>query len=377
MPSVKCALCDIQITEENDSKEHVIPNAIGGRKKITGFICNACNTKSGEDWDAELSKQLNPLSLFFGINRERGVPPSQVFTTAGGEKRLLHADGTMDIAKSEFKETVSGKTVTIQMKVKSIKEAKERLKGVKKRYPHVDLDDFISKIEVKPSYSHDPIEFNLSIGGTKAGRSIVKSTLALAVASGVSPQLCEHACEYLLNDNGTPCFGYYYEKDIVINRPEGIPLHCVFVRGDPSTRQILGYVEFFGVHRMAICLSSFYEGEEFTNCYAINPLNGRLLNIEVNLNLSPDDIQETYNYKKYSSGAIEAALEQVVPLGLSASFEKEKTRVINKAVKYAFANCGAKEGEILTEEQKNKLSGLAIEKMLPFLIHNMTKNSDR
>ena len=32
MNSQKCALCDVEITDTNDTKEHLIPNAIGGRK---------------------------------------------------------------------------------------------------------------------------------------------------------------------------------------------------------------------------------------------------------------------------------------------------------------------------------------------------------
>jgi hypothetical protein len=93
MTSPQCALCDVIITEANDTKEHLIPNAIGGRKKIKGFICGACNNVSGNNWESELAKQLNPLSLFFGISRERGNAPSQFFKTTGGEKLKLNLDG--------------------------------------------------------------------------------------------------------------------------------------------------------------------------------------------------------------------------------------------------------------------------------------------
>lgn len=33
MNQVSCALCDTVITNENNTEEHVIPNAIGGKKK--------------------------------------------------------------------------------------------------------------------------------------------------------------------------------------------------------------------------------------------------------------------------------------------------------------------------------------------------------
>lgn len=70
-----CALCNTALTKANSSKEHLILNAIGGRRKISGFLCANCNSSTGEDWDAALAEQLNPFSVFLGIQRERGTPP--------------------------------------------------------------------------------------------------------------------------------------------------------------------------------------------------------------------------------------------------------------------------------------------------------------
>ncbi|MBB3212453.1 5-methylcytosine-specific restriction endonuclease McrA [Herbaspirillum sp. Sphag1AN] len=65
MNTKKCQLCRDELNHSNDSKEHIIPNAIGGKKKVSGFICKSCNNKAGETWDAELASQLNWFSLFF------------------------------------------------------------------------------------------------------------------------------------------------------------------------------------------------------------------------------------------------------------------------------------------------------------------------
>ena len=51
-----CALCGVLITEENNSKEHIIPNAIGGKKKISNFICEECNNRSGNEWESDLTE---------------------------------------------------------------------------------------------------------------------------------------------------------------------------------------------------------------------------------------------------------------------------------------------------------------------------------
>lgn len=372
MNNNKCSLCDVKITEENDTKEHVIPNAIGGRKKLSGFICKQCNNQSGDDWESDLARQLNPLSLFFGISRDRGNVPSQQFETTGGKKVSLNADGTMDIAKPTYKEHKHEAGVNINIRARSMKEAKKILGGVKRKYPQANLEDLVSNAEESSYYLSDKIEINLSFGGKKAGRSIVKSALALVVEAGISAKDCEHAREYLMNPDGEACFGYYYEKDVVINRPKGIPIHCVYVKGDSNSKQILGYVEYFGVQRMVMALSSNYSGKDFQNTHAINPMTGEILALNIELQLSPNDIQESYNYDKVPEGSLEDALSRVIPTGMELSVEKEKTRVLESAVKYAFLNCGAKEGEFLTEEQMQKISSLIYEKIEPFLLHQLT-----
>ena len=372
MKDNECSLCDVKITEKNDTKEHVIPNAIGGRKKISGFICKQCNNQSGDDWESDLAKQLNPLGLFFGISRDRGSVPSQQFETTGEDKVILNADGTMDIAKPVYKEHQHKAGVNINISARSMKEAKKMLKGVKRKYPQANLEDLVSNAEERSFYPSDMIKFNLSFGGQMAGRSIVKSALALVVEAGVSAKECEHAREYLTNSEGEACFGYYYEKDVVTNRPKGIPIHCVYVKGDSNSKQILGYVEYFGVQRMVMALSSNYSGKDFQNIYAINPMTGEILELDIDLQLNPNDIQESYNYEKIPEGSVEDALSQVIPTGMKLSVEKEKNRVLESAIQYAFQNCGAKEGELLTEEHMRKVSSLVYEKIKPFLLHQLT-----
>jgi hypothetical protein len=91
--SNRCVRCDCPIDESNDSEEHVIPNSIGGRLKVRGFICRDCNSRTGETWDATLSQQLNFFCHFFGVKRERGVLPRQPIETTAGEQLLMQPGG--------------------------------------------------------------------------------------------------------------------------------------------------------------------------------------------------------------------------------------------------------------------------------------------
>jgi len=228
-----CALCGALLTKQADSKEHIIPNAIGGRKTVKGFICKTCNSEKGASWDTELAKQLAHLSLFFNISRQRGNVQPQVYQTISGEEILLRPDNSMTLARPEYSETIldTGE-VKLSFKARTNEEARKILTGVKRKYPttNIDIDSLANQITTH--YRPDPLHIPMTFGGLEAGRSIVKSALALAADVGIAHESCNTALEYL-RDSGAPCFGYYYEKDPILNRPTGTPLHCVYIKGDP------------------------------------------------------------------------------------------------------------------------------------------------
>ena len=364
-----CAICDKPITKENDSKEHVLPNAIGGRKKITGFICKDCNNESGEDWESELARQLNPLSLFFGIKRDRGTPPAQEFTTTGGESYKLNPDGTMSLPKPIYQIQPFENGVKIQIRARTTKEAKQQIQRAKKQFPNIDEDKLLSNAKEQFTYCSDMLDISPSLGGHNTGRSIVKSALALVVEAGISHNACEHAKGYLLDKGEEACFGYFYNREIVTNRPDGIPLHCVYVKGSPSTNQILGYVELFGAYRLLLCLSSNYTGEAFENSYAINPIDGVPIQLNFELQTTPSEIRDTYDYKAIPNIAYKEAFSRVISTGQKRSAEQEIERVSNRAVDHAISSL-LKQGEIeLNTENMNEFIGKLWENLEPFALH--------
>ncbi|MFD2114020.1 HNH endonuclease [Thiorhodococcus fuscus] len=368
-----CYLCSKEIGDENDSREHIIPNSIGGRKKVKGFICIECNSSAGDEWETELAKQLNPLCLFFGIERERGDVPSQTFNTTGNEEYVLHHDGSLGLPRPEYREAAVDSGVEISIKARSMKEARKMLAGVARKHPEVNLEQLLDKAETQSSYCSDMLHMSISLGGANAGRSVVKSALALMALHGISPSVCECANEYLFEEDGKPCFGYYYEKDLVKNRPQGVPFHCVHIEGSPCTREIKAYVEYFAVKRVVMLLSNHYDGEEFELTYAINPQSGTELSIDVDLNeLSQQEIAEAYDYKKMPKGSVEEALGKVIQPRMAETVEKHQSEVVEKAVQYAFENCGAKYGERLTRDHLDRVAGLMMEKLEPYLIHILT-----
>ena len=372
--------CGNRITEDTSTKEHVVPNAIGGRKRVTGFICNSCNNKIGAVWDAELARQLNPLGLLLGIRRQRGELPSQVFSTSsGGQVRLL-ADGKRTIAEPSHEITTDDDSTHIRIHARTMRELRSLINGMRRKYPSLrnrSLDDLMSTAKVASHYSSEWTEFNLEIGGARAGRSLVKSAVALVHDTGVDPNRCDLALEYLLNEGAEPCFGYYYDADhdLVINRPVARPFHCVYVEGNSNTGTILAYVELYSLYRLVLCLSASYSGRAFANAYAIDPVKGEDLDLNVDLDLPISDICSAYNYEKYDEGVRKAAANSLFEYIETACFDRALDRNIREAVEVAFAKCDAEPGEYLNDEQLQQLIGDVMQEVTPFIQHNSARFS--
>ena len=372
-----CALCGCVLTADNDSEEHIIPNAIGGRKKVRGFICRTCNSDSGSEWDDELASQLNPLSIHLGIKRQRGRVPSQTFPTASGKSVRVNADGTMAPAIPEVTVTTEEETTSIHVRASSKRELRQALKGQQRKHPKlrdVDIDKLILEAQDNFHYSSDPVGISLEFGGEKAGRSLVKSALALVSDAGVDPSQCDLALNYMRNEDGEACFGYYYVrgKDIVVNRPAKLPFHCVHVVGRSMDSTMLGYIELYGLRRMVLCLSETYSGGDFSHTCAIDPHTGRALDIAVDMDLSVPEIREAYEYKRYDETVFMEAMCDVMDTALETGFRRELHRAIERALRAAFAKSGVQDGDAITEELDGRLiEDIAVE-MLPFFIHNLT-----
>ena len=375
MGTKQCILCGRTLTSANSDKEHIIPNAIGGRKKVVGFICESCNNVTGTEWDAELARQLQSLSLLLGIQRQRGGVKPLVFPTSSGGKIRLHSNGKMTTVIPSHEETTDGNTTQLRVTAGSRRELKKQIRGMQRKHPPLQkrsVDDLLSTAQARSHYSPDLIGITLEFGGEKTGRALVKSALALVYDAGIDPIVCDLAVEYLTKDDAEPCFGYYYDddRDLVGDRPVGKPFHCVYVKGDSGTGRILGYVEFYSLHRMVLCLSESYSGRDFQNLYAIDPVKGEEMSIDIDLRLSMSEVRSAFDYEKFDEEVRMSAANSLFAYIAEADVKREQERVIRDAVENAFEDCDAKPGEDLSDDQAYQLTEKIMEKLTPFIQHN-------
>src|ERR1700749_3061633 len=82
-----CYFCKTELLGNNISKEHILPNAIGGRLTSNQLMCRDCNSKYGDSIDAEFCNQFLSLSSMLQIKKQRGeIVTLKNLSTKSGEK---------------------------------------------------------------------------------------------------------------------------------------------------------------------------------------------------------------------------------------------------------------------------------------------------
>lgn len=366
----KCALCSTIIFKDNDSEEHIIPNAIGGRRVISGFICQPCNSKAGDHGEAELAKQLNWWSLTIGIKRQRNKPPAMDVNMVGGGKVRLKPDGSIESADVKLEKTpLTDGRYHLKITAPNIKRAEDMIDGLKRKHPHADLDAIKENLE-HITINNPVLEIGAPFGGEGVGYSAVKSACALAAYHGLDVDAYDLSAQFLRGDITEPVYNFLYHRDIVLNRPDNHLFHCVAVKSDLNKKLLLGYVEYFGFGRLVIILSERYTGEEISATYAIDPAEGKEIYLNVDLNLSDAEIQKIKcgrpDYEEFAS-----ALSYALPIALKISHHRSLMLSIKQEAAMAYEKVidelGLHPGQEMTAELAREISTKAVNHMQPFI----------
>jgi hypothetical protein len=257
----------------------------------------------------------------------------------------------------------------IQVTAGSVAQARDVLKGVKRKYPKVDVDAALAGAETQRSYANGVVRIDLDFGGPLSGRSLVKSALALAHNAHLPIDQCRDALSYLRQADAEPCFGYYYADDLVDGRPPATPLHCVAIDANPATGLILGYVEYFGIHRAVVCLGRNYAGDRRKSVYALDPRTSETLEVAVRLDFDVADVRAIYNYERDDAEKRQEAFGAVFGPTLAAHQAAERDRVIRDSLNFAWANCGGVPDQPLTAEHLERLKELFADRATPWWKH--------
>lgn len=261
MDSYFCYVCDELLTKENETSEHIILNAIGGKLKSKRLICRTCNSKFGSNIDDELAEQLSTFSTLLNVKRDNGKPRN-IKGDYKGTEIYIEPSGKMKRAKPKI--DIEGNKYHIT--TSTISEARSVMNGLKRKYPKLDVETEISKAKIDEVYLPE-IKVNFSIGGENTFRSICKAAINYYMLCGGDGSLIKHLIPYIEGHSENKNVYYFYPQNEVFYKGEEEIFHSLILIGEPSNNKLFVYIEYFNEIKFIVMLNENYEGPSIYNSY--------------------------------------------------------------------------------------------------------------
>ena len=179
----QCLFCHV-VLDDATKPEHVLLDALGGRKTVTSSICSGCNNKFGSTIDKALAEQVAPIRNLLRLKSGSGdLPPALKKVQAGAHKINITGDGRLELADKPFiVEKLDNDRWNLSIKVSSEDELNRFL-------PHIAAQLRISEESLRAQLANaemlmiserpGAIGQELGLGGPDAVRSMVKASLVL------------------------------------------------------------------------------------------------------------------------------------------------------------------------------------------------------
>lgn len=216
------------------AQEHILLNAIGGHLKSKELLCKQYNSVFGEKCDAELANQLQVLSSNFQVQRQRGKNPAIEGTTASGEIYRIE-DGINPVKVKptiEIGDIEGGKSIHIE--ARNEKELRQILKGIKAKYPklNIDIEDVVAKGTHVSKRLNEHVNFQLTIGGELAFRSIAKTAVEYYVMKTGDVDTVRPLIPYLKGEETRDVVRVYMTQDPLYELNQGEVCHVIHIESN-------------------------------------------------------------------------------------------------------------------------------------------------
>jgi hypothetical protein len=278
---MKCYLCHNEINEKNKTKEHIIPNLIGGRLKSEKIICISCNSEYGQTLD-KIFEEI-PLSTILNINKERGETQKIRATEQSGQKILIDSNLTPELEKLRVEIEDGNRVFTVRNE--------DEARKIFKQHKIKNIEEELKKIIWKYEIIKEPVLLDNDIfSGKKQFRAISKIAVSYyyhltSCLTGLS-----NIISFIRNEIDLLCVCYYYPDDNVYTPDDKEISHLMLVRGNPTEKILYCYMELFNCYCFVILLNDNYTGSDLKECYIYDLEKKTELGKSVSLELTRDKL---------------------------------------------------------------------------------------
>lgn len=188
-----CIFCETELTDQT-KPEHILLNALGGRKTTRWAICSQHNNDFGATIDKALAEMVVTFRNLLQLESGTGKPTPSIQTmNEAGERLKLRSDGKPELIEKPF-EVAQREKGDFEIRINARNEA-----DIRRAVPHIAAQTSISEDDVwtqlaqggsgaRVRRSAGRIPQHLQLGGEMSLRAMCKAALCLlAKAVGAAP----------------------------------------------------------------------------------------------------------------------------------------------------------------------------------------------
>ncbi|MGE0566621.1 MAG: HNH endonuclease [Bacteroidia bacterium] len=372
---MKCYLCPNDLTGENISEEHIIPNAIGGYLKSDKLLCRICNSKFGQKADAELAKQFAFLCSYLNIDRDRGsIPTLKGGKTKDGKEYHLVNGSKPAFSKPSIKKIQQEGETLLSVTARNEKELIQILKGLKRKNPDLDIDKLKERFQWKEDYVNEKISFNTAVGGDLAFQAITKIAVNYFLNTKNDRVSISHLIPYLKSEIELEIVDHYYPQSPIYEQNGDEIIHLIHLVGDVKEKTLYCYLELFSSYSFLVLLSDNYTEKDFSHSYVYDVLKNETVEKQVNLSLSLEEIQAIRTADaSINRASLVKNLNRVMEIGNKKQVSQEISNIASKSVDEIMMKY---QEERITKEMLTEVFEKSVEKYMCFAYRNPQSSSE-
>lgn len=310
MPATStCYSCDRKLTplppgELGDkefapiSKEHIIPDCLGGQLSSNHILCRPCNSKLSPI-DEALADYVG-LHNLVEVKRDRsGRGHKGVEGVTQDGIKVKYRPHSVSLNESPMLDRVPG-GLKMVLPCDAESARKFLLKETKRKGINLNVDEYVDKRErdgfFKPHLKTNTIflqkdkEFKLN----PVFRGAAKIALNFYLHLGFERKWVEEMISFVCKGSFIgPVSGFYYPLSFQVYEPaNGEMPHVIHLVGNPKSKLLYCYVELFSVLCFLVVLNRDYCGVSMRETFTVDPYSGKpATNQKVNLNLLFDPLE--------------------------------------------------------------------------------------
>ena len=270
--TVRCRGCDKNISEENDSEAHIIPNALGGRLAPKGIICRTCNSVLDRLADNALIEAFGAWPTLLNIPRQRGSNPRKTIESRKANKVQLSSDGSLKRMDVRYDVSTIPEGHVVQIAAGNMKTFQQLLTRAGKDFPQFDP---VAARQYAQTVGIPGDEIKMSLDFSPAavfGGVVTAIWLYLIMKTNHAFMDWKRllSCIDQMQKNGGT-FRYFINGLPGLVGPKIDLGHKIIVRSVPSTGELIAYVEILGILKIGgLFAKSQIPGYELEHIYAFD-----------------------------------------------------------------------------------------------------------